>query len=107
MTAAPAFLLAGADLDLAKWSLGSQILIVLGTSALSMGLRTMAHPALRKIGALGVLATSFFIGWLFTGFWQAGVVCASSWLSSITHLKQRCLLCVDRIKSGIPVLVDA
>ena len=80
MTAAPAFLLAGADLDLAKWSLGSQILIVLGTSALSMGLRTMAHPALRKIGALGVLATSFFIGWLFTGFWQAGVVCASSWL---------------------------
>ena len=68
------------DFDLARWNLGSQLLIIFGTVALSLSLRTLPHPALRKLGALGILATSFLVGWLFSGYWQAGVFCASSWL---------------------------
>ncbi|MCE9610825.1 MAG: hypothetical protein K8R23_11585 [Chthoniobacter sp.] len=80
MTAPALFPLLAADFDLAHWSLGSRVLIVLGTIALSLALRTVPHPALRKLGVAGILGTSFLIGWLFSGSWQAGVFCAASWL---------------------------
>ena len=83
MTTAPLPLLLGdaiAGLDLANWSPGSKFLVILGAIALSLSLRTMPHPALRKLGAFGVMATSFLIGWLLSGYWQVGVFCASSWL---------------------------
>ena len=83
MTTAPLPLLLGdalAGLDLANWSPGSKFLVILGTIALSLSLRTMPHPALRKLGAVGVMATSFLVGWLLSGYWQVGVFCASSWL---------------------------
>ena len=38
------------------------LLLILGVVALSLGLRSFRHPALRKLGALGVLATSFLVG---------------------------------------------
>ena len=63
------------------WSFPARILVILGTVALSLSLRTFPYPALRKLGALGILATSFLIGWLFSGGYVAvGAFCASSWL---------------------------
>ena len=66
--------------SMAGWDLPYKILVILGTVALSLSLRTFPYPALRKLGALGVLATSFLIGWLLSSYWQVGVFCASSWL---------------------------
>lgn len=55
-------------------------LLILGVAVLSMALRTFRNVVLQKLGALGILATSFLIGWLLTGYWLLGVVCALSWL---------------------------
>ena len=56
------------------------ILLIFGVAALSLSLRTYRSIALQKLGAVGILATSFLIGWLFTGSWQVGVLLAVSWL---------------------------
>lgn len=58
----------------------SNLLLILGVAVLSMALRSFRSIVLQKLGALGVLVTSFLIGWLMTGFWIVGVLCASSWL---------------------------
>lgn len=58
----------------------SDILLILGVAVLSMALRSFAHPVLHKLGSFCVLGTSFLIGYLFTGYWQVGLVCAGSWL---------------------------
>lgn len=58
----------------------SSLLLVLGVAALSIALRSFHHVLLQKLGALGIVATSFLIGWLFTGHLWIGVFCASSWL---------------------------
>jgi hypothetical protein len=67
--------------DLPSWALGSRLLIIVGTIALSFSLRTFPSAILRKLGAFGVLVTSFLVGWLLTGGnWGVGLFCASSWL---------------------------
>ncbi len=67
--------------DLPSWSLGSRLLVIFGIVALSLSLRTMPSAVLRKVGALGILATSFLIGWLLSdGNIAVGIFCASSWL---------------------------
>ncbi len=58
----------------------SNLLLIAGVAVLSFALRSFYHPALRKLGALGVLATSFVAGWKLTGVWGIGVFCAASWL---------------------------
>ncbi len=58
----------------------SDLLLTLGVAVLSLALRSFHHPILRKLGALGVLATSFIAGWRFTGYWGVGAFCAASWL---------------------------
>jgi hypothetical protein len=58
----------------------SNFLLILGVAVLSMALRSFRSVVLQKVGALGVLATSFLIGWLLTGLWPIGALCASSWL---------------------------
>lgn len=58
----------------------SNFLLILGVAVLSMALRSFRSVLLQKLGALGVLVTSFLIGWLLTGLWIIGVLCASSWL---------------------------
>jgi hypothetical protein len=58
----------------------SDLLLILGVAALSLALRSFDHPVLRKLGAAGILATSFLVGWKLSGYWQIGVFCASSWL---------------------------
>ena len=74
-------LLAVSLTDLPSWSLGSRLLVISGTVALSLSLRTVPSAVLRKIGALGILATSFLIGWLLSeGNVAVGIFCASSWL---------------------------
>ena len=85
MTATPFPLLLGdaftSFVRLSHGDLFPKVLVILGTIALSLSLRTFPYPALRKIGALGVLVTSFLIGWLLSGgIWQVGAFCASSWL---------------------------
>ena len=57
----------------------STVLLVLGIAALSAAFRSFSHPVFRKLGALGILATSFLVGYLFAGSWIVGTVCALSW----------------------------
>lgn len=54
--------------------------LILGVLAATLALRTYRHPLLQKLGALGVMATSFLTGYLFTGSWAVGAVCAAMWL---------------------------
>ena len=58
----------------------SNLLLILGVAAFSLGLRSFHSVVLQKLGALGILATSFLIGWLGTGLWPVGAFCASTWL---------------------------
>jgi hypothetical protein len=55
------------------------ILLILGIATLSIALRTFRNGVLQKLGALGILATSFLVGYLPTGSIGLGVVCALSW----------------------------
>lgn len=57
----------------------AKILIVLGVLALTLALRSVRHPAAQKLAALGVVATSFLAGYLATGWWIVGVLCAGFW----------------------------
>ena len=58
----------------------SSLLLILAVATFSMALRTYSGVVCQKLGACGILATSFLVGRLLTGSWQAGVVCAASWL---------------------------
>lgn len=58
----------------------SHLMLILGVLALSLSLRSFHYPWLRKLGAIGILVTSFLVGWLLSGYWEVGVFCASSWL---------------------------
>lgn len=58
----------------------SDLLLILAVAILSAALRSFHHPFLRKLGAFGVLCTSFVAGWKLSGYWQAGVLLASLWL---------------------------
>jgi len=58
----------------------SDLMLILGVAVLSFALRSFYHPLLRKVGAFGVLCTSFVAGWKLSGYWQVGAFCASSWL---------------------------
>jgi hypothetical protein len=58
----------------------SNLMLILGVAVLSMALRTVHHPVTQKLGAFGVLVTSFLIGWLTTGYVLVGFFCASTWL---------------------------
>ena len=58
----------------------SDLLLIAGVALLSMALRSFAHPLLYKLGSFCILGTSFLIGYCCTGYWQAGAVCAGSWL---------------------------
>jgi len=56
------------------------ILLIAAVAVLSAALRTYTHPAMQKLGAMGILATSFLIGWFATGMPLVGAICAGSWL---------------------------
>ena len=56
------------------------ILLIAGVFLLSLSLRTLNSAVTRKLGSLGFLATSFLIGWLFTGSWPMGFLFVSFWL---------------------------
>lgn len=58
----------------------SKFLLVLGVIALTLALRSFRHPVPQKLGALGVLATSFLIGFFLTDSYVVGGLCAGSWL---------------------------
>ena len=58
----------------------SNLLLILGVGAFSFSLRTCNAIIFQKIGTFGILATSFLIGWLFTGYWIVGAILGSSWL---------------------------
>lgn len=57
------------------------LLLVLGAAVLSMALRSFDHVVARKLGALGIFATSFLAGYFLCGrSVAAGSFCAASWL---------------------------
>jgi hypothetical protein len=59
---------------------GSDVLLILGVLVFSIALRTTGSIALRKIGVIGFLATSFLTGWLLTGSLAVGALFAAFWL---------------------------
>lgn len=58
----------------------SHLLLVLGTALLSAALRSFRHPALFRLGTLGIVFTSFLAGWLLGGSVALGTALAASWL---------------------------
>lgn len=58
----------------------SHLMLIAGVALLSLSLRSFASVRLQKLGTLGILATSFLIGWLLTGYWPVGLALAASWL---------------------------
>jgi hypothetical protein len=58
----------------------SYVLLILGIATLSVALRTFDHVILQKLGALGILVTSYLVGYFLTGSALVGVACAASWL---------------------------
>lgn len=56
------------------------LFLILGVGALSLALRSFRHIAFQKLGALGILVTSFLTGYLLSGYLAIGVLCALSWL---------------------------
>ena len=58
----------------------SHLFLIAAVATLSAACRTFAHPALQKLGAIGILVTSYLIGWFATGSPAVGAVCAGSWL---------------------------
>jgi len=59
----------------------SSLLLVLGVAVLSMALRSFNHVVPQKLGALGIFATSFLVGYFLSGGnVYVGAFCASSWL---------------------------
>jgi hypothetical protein len=55
------------------------LLLILGVAILSVALRSYNHVVMQKLGALGVLATSFLVGYLLSDSWIVGVFCTLSW----------------------------
>jgi hypothetical protein len=58
----------------------SKLLLILGALALTLCLRTFAHPLLQRLGAFGIVGCSFLAGYLLTGRWGIGLLCALSWV---------------------------
>ncbi len=58
----------------------SNFLLILGVAILTLSLRSCRNGIAQKLSELGVLTTSFLIGWLATGFWWVGLFCSLSWL---------------------------
>jgi len=59
----------------------SSLLLVLAVAVLSMALRSYNHLVPRKLGAIGIFATSFLVGYFLGGRnVLVGALCASSWL---------------------------
>ncbi|HEV7401609.1 MAG TPA: hypothetical protein VGO11_01735 [Chthoniobacteraceae bacterium] len=58
----------------------SKFLLTCGVLALTLALRSVRHPVTQKLGALGVVATSFLTGWFLTGWYSVGVLFACFWL---------------------------
>src|SRR5438067_10550638 len=56
------------------------ILLILGVAVLSMALRSYSGMIAQKLGALGIFATSFLLGYLLMGSVAIGITCAASWL---------------------------
>lgn len=57
----------------------ASLFLILGVAALSAALRSFDHALLRKLGGLGVMATSFLLGYLMTGCWWVGALLVASW----------------------------
>lgn len=56
------------------------LMMISGVAALGLALRSYHHVIAQKLGALCIFATSFLIGFLFSGSIAVGVFCAASWL---------------------------
>ena len=55
------------------------VLIIAATIVASIGLRSFAHPVVRKLGALGVLVATYLTAYFLLGSHLVGVAAASLW----------------------------
>ncbi len=54
-------------------------LLFAGLVVLTAALFSYGHPALRRLGLASVIVTTFAAGYLATGSWLVGMLCASAW----------------------------
>jgi hypothetical protein len=57
-----------------------KLALILGVVALTLALRSYSHPVLQKLGAVGIMVSSYLAGFFLTGSKVAGAVAAASWL---------------------------
>lgn len=82
-------------------------LFILGLLALSMALYSFEGLLFQKLGALGILGTSFAAGYLLSGRWELGVLCAGlwlllPWLEILTRTRQLRLPSEKRLRQKSP-----
>ena len=58
----------------------SSLLLILGCIFICVALRSSGHSFLFRLGNLGILATSYLLGWKLTGYRSIGGLLASCWL---------------------------
>lgn len=83
------------------------ILLILGLLTLSFALYSFEGIAFQKLGAIGILATSFTAGYLLSGHWPIGILCASiwlflPWLEILTRTRQLRLPSEKRLRQKAP-----
>jgi hypothetical protein len=88
-----------------------ETLIVAGVLVAGWALRTYSHPAVRKLGALTILAATYLAGWLFTGRHAVGVLAVSGWLflpwlEILTRVRRLRLPLDKRLRSALPPSLD-
>jgi hypothetical protein len=58
----------------------SHLLLILGCLLVSLALRESGYSLGFRLGNLGILGTSYLLGWKLTGYRSAGALCASTWV---------------------------
>jgi hypothetical protein len=58
----------------------STLLLLLGCLFVCVALRSSGHSLLFRLGNLGILGTSYLVGWKLTGYRSVGGLLASTWL---------------------------
>lgn len=82
-------------------------LLILGLLTMSFALYSFEGVVFQKLGALGILLTSYTAGYALSGYWQIGVFCAGIWLflpwfEILTHTRQLRLPSEKRLRLKNP-----
>lgn len=83
------------------------LLLITGLLTLSFALYSFEGFVFQKLGAIGILATSFTAGFLLSGHWEVGLLCAAiwfflPWFEILTRTRQLRFPCEKRLRQKSP-----